>query len=87
MVLDSVVGSGKRLGGDPFVYLKDVLERLPTHPIDRLAELLPDVWFAAHPGPDAKLRPDGSSQSAGLGSPPGRVLPFSHREPHAMSAD
>ena len=48
-VLDSVVGRGKRLGGDPFAYLKDVLERLPTHPIDRLAELLPDVWFAAHP--------------------------------------
>jgi hypothetical protein len=28
---------------------KDVQERLPTHPIGRLAELLPDVWFAAHP--------------------------------------
>ena len=49
VVLYSVVGSCKRLGGDPFAYLKDVLERLPTHPIDRLAELLPDVWFAAHP--------------------------------------
>ena len=38
----------KRLGGDPFAYLKDVLERLPTHPLDRLAEFLPDAWFAAH---------------------------------------
>jgi len=55
VVLDSVVGSCKRLGGDPFAYLKDVLERLPTHPIDRLAELLPDAWFAAHPGARRKV--------------------------------
>jgi Transposase IS66 family len=27
-------------------YLKDILERLPTHPADRLGELLPDVWIA-----------------------------------------
>jgi transposase len=47
--LYSFVAGCKRLGGDPFAYLKDVLERLPTHPIDRLAELLPDAWFAAHP--------------------------------------
>ena len=45
----------KRLGGDPFAYLKDVLERLPTHPIDRLAELLPDAWFAAHPRARRKI--------------------------------
>ena len=54
-VLHSFVGSCKRLGGDPFAYLKDVLERLPTHPIDRLAELLPDVWFAAHPRARCKV--------------------------------
>jgi hypothetical protein len=29
--------------------LSDVLRRLPTTPPDRLAELLPDVWFQAHP--------------------------------------
>jgi transposase len=48
-ILYSFVASCKRLGGDPFAYLKDVLERLPTHPTDRLAELLPDAWLAAHP--------------------------------------
>jgi hypothetical protein len=30
-------------------YLKDVLERLPTHPADPLGELLPDAWLADHP--------------------------------------
>jgi len=49
------VASCKRLGGDPFAYLKDVLERLPTHSIDRLAELLPDAWFAAHPRARRKI--------------------------------
>jgi transposase len=34
---------------DPFAYLDDVLRRLPSHPAGRLDELLPDVWFAAHP--------------------------------------
>src|SRR5262245_27059858 len=47
--LNCFVASCKRLGGDPFAYLKDVLERLPTYSIDRLADLLPDAWFAAHP--------------------------------------
>ena len=35
---------------DPFAYLKDVLERLPTHLATALSELLPDAWFKAHPG-------------------------------------
>lgn len=43
-VLYSVVQSAKMHGLDPFKYLQDVLERLPTHPADRLAELLPDRW-------------------------------------------
>ncbi|QDV39463.1 IS66 family transposase [Tautonia plasticadhaerens] len=47
--LYSFAGSCKRLGADPFAYLREVLERLPTHPAARLAELLPDAWFAAHP--------------------------------------
>jgi hypothetical protein len=34
---------------DPFAYLRDVLARLSTHPADRLPELLPDAWLAAHP--------------------------------------
>ena len=44
-----------RLGGDPFAYLKDVLERLPTHPVERLGELLTDAWFAAHPNRRRKV--------------------------------
>jgi transposase len=46
----SLVGSCKRHQVDPFVYLKDVLERLPTHPATALSELLPDAWLEAHPG-------------------------------------
>jgi hypothetical protein len=45
-VLFTVVSSCQRHGHDPFVYLRDVLERLPDHPQDRLAELLPDRWSA-----------------------------------------
>ena len=47
--LYSLVGTCKRHQIDPFAYLKDVLERLPTHPADRLGELLPDAWLADHP--------------------------------------
>jgi len=43
-ILFSVVSSCQRQGHDPFVYLRDVLERLPDLPQDRLAELLPDRW-------------------------------------------
>jgi hypothetical protein len=43
-VLFSVVSSCERHGHDPFVYLRDVLERLPTLPNERVSELLPDRW-------------------------------------------
>ena len=52
--LYSLVGSCKRHGVDPFAYLKDMLGRLPTHPVERLHELLPDAWIAANHG--ARLR-------------------------------
>nr|WP_307604412.1 transposase domain-containing protein [Variovorax boronicumulans] len=29
---------------DPCVYLRDILERLPTHPASRTAEVLPHRW-------------------------------------------
>ena len=32
---------------DPYQYLRDVLERLPTQPASRLDELLPHCWKAA----------------------------------------
>jgi hypothetical protein len=31
-------------GHEPHAYLKDVLERLPTHPANRIEELLPYNW-------------------------------------------
>ena len=43
-VLYSFVQSCKRLGIEPWRYLRDVLERLPTCPAERLSELLPDRW-------------------------------------------
>jgi hypothetical protein len=46
-ILFSVVSSCQRHGHDPFVYLRDVLTRLPELPQDRLAELLPDRWKPA----------------------------------------
>jgi hypothetical protein len=47
--LQSLVGSCKRHQIDPFADLKDVRERLTSHPADRLGELLPDAWIASHP--------------------------------------
>ncbi|MGE5754465.1 MAG: IS66 family transposase, partial [Planctomycetaceae bacterium] len=48
-VLYSLTSTCKHHDIDPFAYLRDVLARLPTHPADRLPELLPDAWLAAHP--------------------------------------
>jgi len=47
-VLSSLIASSKRLGLNPFAYLRDVFERISSHPQSRLAELLPDQWQAAH---------------------------------------
>src|SRR5262245_3497957 len=43
-VLFSFTSTCQRLGVEPWRYLRDVLERLPNHPAERLAELLPDEW-------------------------------------------
>jgi len=40
----SLVHSARINGIDPYAYLKDVLERLPTLPASRIAELLPHRW-------------------------------------------
>lgn len=45
-VLYSLVQSCKRLSIEPWRYLRDVLERLPTWPAERRIELLPDRWAA-----------------------------------------
>ena len=46
-VLFSFTATCKHLRIDTFAYLRDVFERLPTHPKDRLEELLPHRWQAA----------------------------------------
>ena len=46
-VLNSFITTCKRLDIDPFAYLRDVFERISTHPVSRLAELLPDQWKEA----------------------------------------
>jgi hypothetical protein len=46
-VLRSFVASCERAGVDPFAWLKDILYRIATHPITRLAELLPHNWAPA----------------------------------------
>jgi len=40
-VLTSFITTCKRLGIDPFAYLRDIFERISTHPGSRLEELLP----------------------------------------------
>jgi len=46
-ILYSVVATCKAHRIDPWTYLRDVLERIPTHPNRRRAELLPRAWKAA----------------------------------------
>ena len=43
----SLIESAKLNGHDPWAYLKDVLERLPTHKNSDLEQLLPHHWRAA----------------------------------------
>ncbi len=45
--LYSLVGTCKLNRVEPYAYLKDVLQRLPSHPVNRLAELLPFNWKPA----------------------------------------
>lgn len=40
----SLLGSCKLQDIDPYTYLKDILERLPEQPVNRLKELLPPHW-------------------------------------------
>lgn len=47
----SLVQSCKNLGNEPFAYLRDVLDRVSTHPASRIEDLLPDrrAWPGAFP--------------------------------------
>jgi len=48
-VLFTLIASCARHKVDPFAYLRDALARIAAHPINRLAELLPDRWKPADP--------------------------------------
>jgi transposase len=54
--LMSLTASCKAFSVEPFAYLRDVLQRVSTHPNSRIAELLPDCWKPAESrdGPDRK---------------------------------
>ena len=49
-VLYTFTQTCQALGIEPWRYLRDVLERLPSHPPERLAELLPDEWARTQRG-------------------------------------
>ncbi len=44
----SLIQSAKINGHDPYAYLKDVLQRLPTQKASAISELLPHRWVPAH---------------------------------------
>jgi transposase len=56
-VLFSFTSTCQRLDLEPWCYLRDVLERLPSHPTERLAELLPDQWARAQRGAAEAIPP------------------------------
>ena len=39
-----LIHSAKLSGIDPYAYLRDILERLPTQPASRIDEFLPQRW-------------------------------------------
>ena len=45
-LLYSLVGTCKHIRVDPFMYLRDVISRVATHPMRRIAELTPRGWQA-----------------------------------------
>jgi hypothetical protein len=47
-VLASFTESCQRLAINPWTYLADLLTRLPSHPVEQLADFLPDRWAGAH---------------------------------------
>jgi hypothetical protein len=49
-VLYSVAGTCRRLGLDPFAYLRDAFARLPSLPASRVNDLLPNRWAAGRAG-------------------------------------
>jgi len=56
----SLIQTAKLNGHDPYAYLKDILQRLPTHRASGIGELLPHRWGSADkaspPGTDVCAR-------------------------------
>lgn len=50
-IIFSLVATCKLHGIDPFAYFRDILERLPSHPINQIQDLLPHNWKTAHASP------------------------------------
>jgi transposase len=63
----SFTSTCQRLGVEPWAYLQDVLTRLPTTPLDKLADLLPDRWQAAR---QAKMAPPSATAAPSPTTPP-----------------
>jgi transposase len=64
-VLFSFTSTCQRLGVEPWAYLQDVLERLPTTPAERLGDLFPNHWQAARQGrPTPSVLTDPANRSA-----------------------
>jgi len=56
--LYSLVESCRMQGIDPFAYLRDVIDRISTHPASRITELTPRGWAeAAGPRPTERILP------------------------------
>lgn len=47
-IIYSLVATCKLHGIDPFAYFRDVLTRLPAHPLNQIQDLLPHNWKRAH---------------------------------------
>jgi len=47
-VIYSLVASCKLCGIDPFAYLRDVIDRVSTHPASKISQLIPSHWRAFH---------------------------------------
>lgn len=63
-ILFSLTETCKGLGVEPWAYLRDVLDRVSTHPASRIDELLPDRWEAIRRGREAATPARGLDASA-----------------------